>query len=65
MSDKLLTPHQVAERLQIKIRTVYKYLSTGGPLHHLRIDVGPGTVRVHPEGFEKYLKQGTQQNDLS
>lgn len=62
MSDQLLTPQEIADRLQIKLRTVYDYLAPGGPLHHLRIELGPKTIRVNPEDFENYIKQGTAEH---
>lgn len=55
MSDQLLRPQEIAERLQISVRTAYEYLAPGGPLHHLRIELGPKTVRVSPQGFENYI----------
>lgn len=58
MSEKLLTPQEIADRLQVKLRTAYEYLAPGGPLHHLRIEIGPKTIRVRPEDFENYIKQG-------
>lgn len=58
MTTPLLTPKDIAERLQIKLRTAYEYLAPGGPLHHLRIELGPKTVRVDPEKFEKFLDDG-------
>lgn len=58
MADKLLTPQEIADRLQVKLRTAYEYLAPGGPLYHLRIELGPKTVRVDPQAFENYIKQG-------
>lgn len=56
MTGNLLTPQQIAERLSVKLRTAYEYLAPGGPLHHLRIEIGPKTVRVDPQKFEKFIK---------
>lgn len=58
MTPKLLTPEEVAERLQVKPRTAYHYLAEGGPLHHLRIEVGPRTVRVDPAALEQFIASG-------
>lgn len=54
----LLTPSEVAARLKIKTRTAYEYLAPGGPLHHLRIEFGPKTIRVHPDALEKFIQKG-------
>lgn len=51
----LLTPQDVADRLQIKLRTAYEYLAPGGPLYHLRIEIGPKTIRVNPKDFDQFL----------
>ena len=56
MTNPLLTPQQIAERLQIKVRTAYDYLAPGGRLHHLRKDIGPKIIRVDPEAFENWIK---------
>ena len=57
MSQSLLTPLDISERLQVRPRTVYDYLAEGGPLYHLRIEIGPRIVRVDPEAFEAWIKQ--------
>lgn len=54
----LLTPVEVAERLRVKPRTVYDMLARGGPMAHLRIELGPKTIRVHPDALDAYLQQG-------
>lgn len=59
MTDRpMLTPDEIAHRLNIKLRTAYEYLAPGGKLHHLRVQLGPKTIRVDPDRFEQFLKQG-------
>ena len=55
MTDKLLTPQDIADRLQLQLRTVYGYLAPGGALHHLRIEIGPKIVRVKESAFNAHL----------
>lgn len=55
MTDKLLTPEQVAERLQVTERTVYRWL-TEGRLEGVRL----GRLwRIRPEVFEAFLRANT------
>lgn len=56
MSTPLLTPADVAGRLNVSLRTAYDMLSPGGPMGHLRIKVSKKVVRVDPIAFEQYLK---------
>lgn len=56
--EPLLTPADIAARLKIKQRTVYDMLAPGGTLHHLRIELGPKTIRVRPQDFENFIQQG-------
>ncbi len=52
MNEKLLTPTQVAERLQITERTVYEWIR-GGKLTALKL----GRLwRIHPEDLEAFLE---------
>lgn len=50
-----LTAVDIARRLRVKPRTAYDMLAPGGVLHHLRLPLGAGTVRVDAAEFEKYL----------
>lgn len=59
--DPLLTPAQVAQRLNVKKRTVLQMLAEGGRLHHLRVDVGPKVVRVDPEALQEFIDKGAKQ----
>ena len=52
----LLTPAEVASRLNTTLRDVYDKLAHGGPLHHLRIDLGHRTVRVDAAALEEFLQ---------
>lgn len=52
---ELLTPQEVADRLRVKLRTAYDYLGPDGPLHHLRIELGPKTIRVDPRALEEWI----------
>lgn len=61
-ADTLLTPDQVAARLNIKLRLAYTMLAPGGQLHHLRIDLGRKSVRVDPARLEEYLAAGGASN---
>ncbi len=61
-TGKLLTPQEVADRLQVKLRTAYEYLAPGGPLYELRIEIGPKMVRVDPEAFENWINQRAGNN---
>jgi excisionase family DNA binding protein len=56
-TDPLLTPQDVAERLNVKIRTAYDMLAPGGVLHHLRIDLGHKTIRVRRDALEQFIEQ--------
>lgn len=64
MTD-LLTPAEVAARLRIKPRTVYDLLAPGGSLHHLRLEIGPKTIRVRAADFEDYLDEKAARNAAS
>lgn len=56
-SDKLLTPEQVADRLQIRPQTVQRHLREGGRLHHLRIKpLGSKTIRVRESALNQYIE---------
>lgn len=54
-TDPLLTPQDVAERLNVKLRTAYDMLAPGGVLHHLRIDLGHKTIRVRRDALEAFI----------
>ncbi len=55
MTEKLLTPEQVAERLQVTERTVYRWL-TEGRLKGVRL----GRLwRIRPEAFDAFLRANT------
>ncbi len=58
-SDKpeLLKPQQVADRLNVELRTAYAMLAPGGVLHHLRKDFGHKTIRVCPDALEEFIQQ--------
>lgn len=56
----LLTPEQVAERLQLKRRTVLEMLAEGGVLSHLRIEITPKVIRVRAESLEAHLTKAKQ-----
>lgn len=60
MTPQLLTPDQVAQRLNIKKRTVYEMLAEGGALHHLRIELGGKLLRVDPEKLEEHIRKGAK-----
>lgn len=53
---RLLKPQQVADRLNIELRTAYDMLAEGGALHHLRIQLGHKTLRVDPDALEHFIK---------
>ena len=57
MDEKLLTPAQAAERLQVTERTVYQWLRQGKlPGHRL------GRLwRIHPRDYDSFLKRTRQQ----
>ena len=57
MSDKLLTPEQVAERLQVVERTVYRWLNEG------RLEgVKLGRLwRVREDDLEAFLQAASNQ----
>lgn len=57
-TEPLLTPQDVAERLNVKIRTAYDMLSPGGALHHLRIKLGHKTIRIRRDALETFIEQG-------
>jgi len=52
---KLITVPEMAERLNIPVRTVYAMLEQGGPMESLRINIGPKLVRVDPMQLEVWL----------
>ena len=53
MNEKLLTPAQVAERLQITERTVYEWIR-GGKLTALKL----GRLwRIHQDDLEAFLER--------
>jgi len=55
-TEPLLTPQDVADRLNVKIRTAYDMLAPGGVLHHLRIDLGHKTIRVRRDALEEFIE---------
>lgn len=55
--DPLMTPQDLAERLNVKIRTAYDMLAPGGVLHHLRIDLGHKTIRIRRDALEQFIEQ--------
>lgn len=57
---QLLTPEQVADRLNVKKRTVYEMLARGGALHHLRIELGGKLLRVDPAKLEEHIAKGAK-----
>lgn len=58
MNDKLFTPQQVADYLQVDFRTVYGLLRSG-KLKGVKV----GRVwRVRPEDVESYLRQNIKQD---
>lgn len=56
--EPLLTPADVATRLNVKLRTAYDMLSPGGSLHHLRVQLGSKTIRVRPQDLEQFIDKG-------
>lgn len=58
MSKKLLTAHEVADRLSVPLRTAYDLLAVGGKLHHLRIELSPKVIRVDPDKLDAFLAAG-------
>lgn len=59
MSTKpLMTPADVAVRLNVKLRTAYDMLAPGGVLHHLRIELGHKTIRIRPDDLETFIGTG-------
>jgi hypothetical protein len=55
MAEVLLTPKDIAARLNLKVRTVYEWLQPGGSLYELRLDLGPKIIRIDPVKFERWL----------
>ena len=53
----LLTPEQVAQRLNISTRAAYDLLAPGGRLHGVRIKLGRRIVRVDAADLEAYLQE--------
>ena len=60
MDEKLLTPAQAAERLQVTERTVYQWLRHGTlPGHRL------GRLwRIHPRDFDSFLQSARRQGEF-
>lgn len=59
MDEKLMTPAQVAERLQVTERTIYKYLSEGS-LDAVKL----GRVwRITEEQLQEFLDRHTQKGE--
>ena len=54
----LITPADVAARLNIKYRAALELLAPGGALNALRIDIGPKTIRVDPVALEQLISSG-------
>jgi hypothetical protein len=57
MTPPLLTPADIAARLNVSKRAAYDMLAPGGPLSHLRIKISTKVVRVNSDAFEAYLKE--------
>lgn len=64
-TEPLLTPQDVADRLNVKIRTAYDMLAPGGVLHHLRIDLGHRTIRIRRDALEAFIKRGAPSHATS
>lgn len=60
MKDRLLRPTEVAERLAVSDRTIYRLLESG-ELRGLRIR---GAVRVLPASVDEYLRRKISEYQL-
>jgi len=55
--DKLLTPEQIAERLQVTVQTIYSWMRSG-----YLPSVKMGRLwRARPEDLEEFIKQQKHQ----
>ncbi len=54
----MMTPADVAARLNVKLSVAYGLLAPGGQLHHLRQQYGHKTVRVDARALEKVIAEG-------
>ena len=52
--ERLLNPNQIAEILNVKVGTVYSWLSRGVPIPHIKIE---GTVRFREKAVFDWLLQ--------
>jgi excisionase family DNA binding protein len=57
--EQLLTPAEVARRLDVNRETVYRLCARGG-LKHVRVG---SAIRVRPEDLERYLGRGMNAGD--
>lgn len=58
MNEPLLTPSDVAARLNISLRAVYDLLAPGGALYDLRVEIGHKTIRVRPAALDQFVASG-------
>jgi len=57
--EKLLTPEQVAERLQVTVQTIYTWMRSG-----YLPSVKMGRLwRIHPNDLEEFIKQQKPKED--
>lgn len=52
--EKLLTPAQLAETLNVKPGTIYSWLSRGVPIPHVKI---AGTVRFREKAILQWIEK--------
>lgn len=62
MTDQLLTPAQVAEQLQVGVRTIYEYIHTG-QLAATRL--GHRTYRIRQDDVDKLTAPGSRADACS
>jgi excisionase family DNA binding protein len=53
-SCRLLRPREVADVLQVSVRSVYS-LVAAGRLRACRVGIGMGTIRVHPVDLARFI----------
>lgn len=59
----MLTPKQVAERLNVDVSTIYGLCGAADPakrLPHVRIGLGRGTIRISEEALDRYLESAAR-----
>lgn len=55
MSEKYYTPQEVAEKLQVAVKTVYRWINEGD-LNAVRLGRGNAKLRIPQEALDRFVQ---------